>query len=102
MTAARALTRGVLFFAVAASPAFGQTYLWPEAESGTISSPLRIDTASLASGGAFIQVTPGNNSTAAAPTSGQASYAFSVPTSGTYKVWGRVIAPTTSDDSFWV
>src|SRR5438067_1630097 len=97
-----------LAFAVAllgslfAAPAFAQTYLWPEAESAALSAPMQTATDSAASGGVYIQVAAGNNSTTAAPSSGIATLTFSVPAAGTYKVWGRVIAPTTSDDSFWV
>ena len=55
-----------------------------------------------ASGGAGVEVAAGHNSQAAPPASGQAALTFSVPVPGTYKVWGRVGAPTNADDSFWV
>ena len=74
--------------------------IWLEAEAGTMSgSPaFAINTDSTASGGKYIQPTS-NNSASAGPN--RASYTFTAA-AGTYKVWGRVIAPTADDDSFWV
>jgi hypothetical protein len=43
----------------------------------------------------------GINSTGSPPSDGVARYTFDVP-SGTYKIIGRVIAPTPDDDSFWL
>jgi hypothetical protein len=57
---------------------------------------------STASGGQYVTVAAGNNSQTAPPTSGHDVFSFVAPTAGTYKVWARVIAPTTSDDSFWL
>ena len=79
----------------------GMTYLWLEAESGTITAPMQVRPADLASGSFYVEVAAGNNSQTAAPSSGWASFTFSAP-AGTYKVWGRVIAPVDTDDSFWV
>jgi cysteine-rich repeat protein len=76
--------------------------LFQEAESGVISAPLQKVADMSASGGQYVQVIPGNNSTAAAPMSGFANFAFSVGSGGTYRVFGKFTAPTTSDDSFWV
>ncbi len=73
-----------------------------EAESGTITAPMQIYSNANASGGSYIAVAPGNNSTSAAPSTGKASYSFSVPSAGAYKIWGRVLTPTNADDSFWV
>jgi polygalacturonase len=84
------------------TPTSGFTYLWPEAESGTVTAPLQILADSAASAGQYIMVAAGNNSSAAAPTTGQAGLTFTVPASGTFKIWGRVIAPANTDDSFWV
>lgn len=83
-----------------AQPSF--VYLWPEAESGNPTAPLQNLADVNASGGRYIQVAAGNNSGTAPPATGRATYTFTVPTAGTYKVWGRVIAPSTGDDSFWV
>jgi hypothetical protein len=73
-----------------------------EAESGTVSAPMQILSDPAASGGRYVSVTPGSNSTGAPPTSGFATVPFTVSTAGAYRIWGRVIDPTTSDDSFWV
>src|SRR4051794_23349191 len=83
--------------------------IWREAESirgdifsGSITSPLKINESQGASNGGFIEVLAGNNNNTAMPAAGQVCYHFSVTTAGNYRVWGRVIAATTSDDSFWV
>lgn len=77
-------------------------YFWFEAEAGAPTSPLRTPTDTTASGGRYLDVTPGNNSTNSAPTNGRATYTFNVTTAGTFRIWGRTIAPSDSDDSFWV
>lgn len=76
--------------------------IYIEAESGTITAPMQVQSNSSASGGQYITVASGNNSNAAAPATGRATYNFTVPSAGTYKVWGRSVCPTNSDDSFWV
>ncbi|WP_051366948.1 glycosyl hydrolase family 28 protein [Hamadaea tsunoensis] len=73
-----------------------------EAESGTVTAPMQIGTDPAAWGSRYVAAAAGSNSTAGAPTSGWATVPFSVTHAGTYKIMGRVIAPTTSDDSFWV
>jgi hypothetical protein len=53
--------------------------------------------------GRYVTVASGFNSQSAPPgAEGMASYHFSVDNAGTYRIWGRVIAPTPNDDSFWV
>jgi hypothetical protein len=84
------------------APPNGPTSIWLEAEAGAITAPMQTATDPVASGGGYIQVAAGNNSGAAPPTSGLATYAFTVPASETFKVWGRVIDATDADDSFWV
>jgi len=76
--------------------------IWREAESAdTMSPPLQIwsDMAD-ASGGQYIAVEPGNSSGDNPPSEGVATYVFTVK-GGTYKILGRVIAPSATDDSFW-
>ena len=73
-----------------------------EAEGGTVSAPMQILSDPTASGGRYVTVAAGNNSTGSPPTTGYATVPFNVATAGTYRIWGRVQAPTTSDDSFWV
>ena len=87
--------------AIPAPPA-GPMSLYLESENGTLTSPLQIVADTTASNGQYFQVTAGNNSGGAVPTGGHATFPFTVTTAGDHKVWGRVIAPTTSDDSFWV
>ncbi|UYZ64948.1 PKD domain-containing protein [Hymenobacter weizhouensis] len=78
------------------------TAVWLEAESGTISAPMQVLSDAAASGGQYITVAAGNTSGSTPPTSGIARYNLSLAQAGTYKLWGRVIAPSTADDSFWV
>lgn len=81
----------------------GSEKIWIEAESGTRGSLWNTTADGTASGGSFITIQPGNNSTTTAPgATGQATYSFTVATAGTFKIWGRVIAPSGNDDSFWV
>jgi hypothetical protein len=73
-----------------------------EAESGAVTAPMQVSSDSNASGGRYIAVASGTNSKAAPPPDGSSVIPFSLPAGGTYKLWGRVIAPTKEDDSFWV
>jgi subtilisin family serine protease len=77
-------------------------YYWFEAEAGAPTAPLRTPNDAAASGGRFLDATPGNNSSASPPANGRATYTFNVTSAGTFRVWGRTIAPNDSDDSFWV
>jgi len=73
-----------------------------EAESAdTMTTPLQVWDRADASGGQYIEVTPGNSSGGTPPTDGHATYVFQVK-GGVYKIVGRVIAPSGTDDSFWV
>jgi hypothetical protein len=80
----------------------GAVTVFVEAESGVLSPPMQSLADADASGGRYITVAAGNNSQASPPSSGQSSISFAVPRAGTYRLWGRVIAPTNKDDSFWV
>jgi hypothetical protein len=98
----------LVLMAASARTAVGST-VWIEAEStrervaGPITPPLLIKDDVAASNGSYVEVAAGNNSQAAAPTvEGVARYAFNVPAAGAFRIWGRVMAPTTADDSFWV
>jgi len=73
-----------------------------EAESGTVTAPMQVQADSAASGGQAVTVAAGNNSKSTPPSNGSTVVPFTVGSAGTYKVWGRVIAPTDDDDSFWV
>jgi hypothetical protein len=83
-------------------PAAAVEDVWVEAEAAdSIVAPMRVysDRAD-ASGGRYI-ASFGDNSTGSPPDNGVASYALRL-TGGTYRIVGRVIAPTGNDDSFWV
>ena len=85
------------------TPVPGNTVsLYGEAESGTLTAPMRAAADPAASGGSYVTVEAGNNSKSAAPSAGWATIPFTVPDAGAFRVWARVIAATTSDDSFWV
>src|SRR3954469_6225425 len=73
-------------------------------DAAKISSPLLVKDDPAASVGRYITVATGFNSQAAPPGNeeGTATYHFNLGTGGTYRVWGRVIAPSLNDDSFWV
>jgi M6 family metalloprotease-like protein len=73
-----------------------------EAESGQISSPMAIQTDAAASGGKYIMAPSGTNSSTTPPSTGYSTISFSTKGSGSYKVWGRTIAPTTSTNSFYI
>ncbi|MFI6175552.1 glycosyl hydrolase family 28 protein [Nonomuraea sp. NPDC051191] len=75
---------------------------YSEAESGTVTEPMRISADPAASGGSYVSVAAGNNSQTSPPSTGWTTLPFDVPDAGTFGVWARVIAATTSDDSFWV
>ena len=85
-----------------APPAPSET-IWIEAESGTITAPFKgFSAIPGASGGKYLEVESGNNSPDGPPTSGGvASYTIAVQ-GGTYKISGRVIAPSGANDSFYV
>jgi hypothetical protein len=80
----------------------GVVTVWPEAEAGAPTSPLQVVADATASGGQYVTVAAGNLSTAAPPATGRMTFSFFSTDGGMFYVWGRVIAPTTSDDSFWV
>lgn len=77
--------------------------VWLEAECATVGSLWNVNSDVSAANGQAVEIQPGNTSGSSAPgTSGQLNFTFNVAQAGTYNVWGRVIAPTASDDSFWV
>ena len=86
----------------ATSSGVGNTFLFIEAESGLLSAPMQVFSDPNASAGQYIAVASGNNSLASPPSNGVVYYPFTITTAGAYRVLGRVIAPTDSDDSFWI
>jgi len=94
----------VLFAASNLAQAANET--WFEAEAANpLTSPMMIfDDDPCASGGEYIGVAAGNNSTGASPApDGTAHFVFDVPETGTYKVFVRVKleTDTVDDDSSW-
>jgi hypothetical protein len=65
-----------------------------EAEAGVVVEPMRVGSDSLASGGSYVY-SPTNYA-------GSVSYRFNINESGNYFIEARIIAPSTSDDSFYV
>ena len=70
--------------------------IWLEAEDGDINAPMQIAGDTKASEGSYISVPNGAGS------GGDAVFTFTVGKAGTYMVWGRVIAPSGNDDSFFI
>ncbi|HPG41414.1 MAG TPA: Ig-like domain-containing protein [bacterium] len=73
-------------------------YLFVEAETGTLTAPMVLGSDPLAFGYSFVQIPNGAGNTG----NGAAEIPFSVPANDTYIIWGRIIAPTGSDDSYFV
>lgn len=71
-------------------------FVWIEAESGKITSPMINVSDSNASEGKGIHAPNGGGS------GGTAAYTFEVPADGTYTFWGRVLFPNSNDDSFFI
>lgn len=76
--------------------------LWIEAENNSyIISPMRELNDTNASGGQYVAV-PNGSGDSWAPNNALASYQINITTPGNYKMWGRVIASTGTDDSFFI
>jgi RNA polymerase sigma factor (sigma-70 family) len=80
----------------------GLVYLWQEAEDGTLTAPFAVRDDARASNGRYLAVADGMNAKKTAAAGGQSSLRFDLPDPGNFRIWGRVIAPSTGDDSFWV
>ena len=76
--------------------------IWREAESGSPTVPLIVRSDGKASGRRAVLIRDGANSIASVPSGGRLRLSFSVPRADSYRIWGRVIAPTTGDNSFWL
>jgi K319L-like, PKD domain/Fibronectin type III domain len=76
--------------------------IWMEAEDGDIDLPMQFDGDSTASSGAYLWVPEGDgNSYAPSPGAGSAHYTFDICSSGTYRIWARVLADSGNSDSFF-
>ena len=76
--------------------------IWIEAENGMINPPMKIWDDNKAATGAFIEVQSGNGSEETAPENGHAIYKFEISETGSYQIWGRVIASMDDEDAFWI
>jgi RNA polymerase sigma factor (sigma-70 family) len=83
-------------------PRPGLVYLWQEAENGSFTAPFAIHDDARASNGHYLAVAAGMNAKKAVAAAGHSSLRFDLAAAGKFKIWGRVIAPTSGDDSFWV
>ena len=80
-----------------AQPGPGEVRLWLEAEAPSqLTAPMVVASDSRATGGKYLW-TPNSHTG-----DGMATYHFTVPTTGTYALWGRVIAANGEDNSFFV
>jgi len=84
--------------------AHAQTSVWNEAECASAGSLWSKPTDSTASNSQYVTIQAGQNSTANAPTNtaGFIDFPFTVGSSGTYRLFARMLGPTANDDSFWV
>jgi Pectate lyase superfamily protein/Bacterial TSP3 repeat len=82
----------------------GHVHLWLEAETAAFTAPLVVATDVQASGGQYLWAPESTGHFVRRPTAagGEALYHFTVPATGTYVIWGRVLAPGSSADSFFV
>jgi hypothetical protein len=77
-------------------------HVWIEPEQGAITAPLEIHRDPGASGGSYVTAATGSNARKDVPASGRTTLQFQVRHAGAFKLWGRLIAPTRADDSFWL
>lgn len=76
--------------------------IWFEAEQAfSISSPMQISADANASGGQYVSV-PQGAGFSDGTRGGAVAYNFTAAHSGNYIIWGRVVAPSGNDDSFYV
>jgi hypothetical protein len=77
--------------------------IWLEAEDGYLQAPMELAPDVDASSGMSIWV-PTDQGSVFNPSqdAGYAEYAFVVPQAGNYVIWGRVLALTRGDDSFFI
>jgi hypothetical protein len=79
--------------------------IWREAEiASSMTAPLQIMDDVTASGGQYITVAPGNNSSGNPPSTGVAKYSIKIKEGGIYRMYLRVLCQVVGadDDSCWV
>lgn len=74
----------------------GGGYIFIEAEEGALTEPMIVKEDSSASSGSYISTPAGTGD------GGEASYTFYVKEDGLYSIWGRVIAPSGTEDSYFI
>jgi hypothetical protein len=72
-----------------------------EAEAGQVMPPMVVAQDANASGGEFVWM-PGEPGSRGSSALGSTPWRLKVAKSGTYYIWGRVLAPTPDDDSFHI
>lgn len=88
----------------ASAPAGPASTIVIEAEdTGSVTPPLGAQKDANASGGSYLSVPTASMAAKNdnPGTDGVASYIFQLPRNGSYVIWGRVRAATTSNDSYW-
>ncbi|MBN1925001.1 MAG: T9SS type A sorting domain-containing protein, partial [Prolixibacteraceae bacterium] len=78
--------------------------IWLEAECTKVGSNWNQLYSSSCSNSKYLTVKTGIQSTSGASTNtnDHLIYSFYLPYSGNYKIWGRVLAPSADDDSYWI
>ena len=82
-----------------ALPGVGSVYC--EAESASVTPPMRVGADPSVSGGRFVWM-PAKPSEKATSVLGSATWRLEVARAGAYFIWGRVQTPTPENDSFYV
>jgi hypothetical protein len=81
-------------------PATGQ--IWLEAESGTLSAPMKSASDAAASAGKYIWVPEGQKDNYGTSVSGGlAAYRLQIAQAGNYRIWGRILTGGGQSDSFF-
>jgi len=87
---------------VTVNPVVSSEEHWVEAEdANSLVNPMQIDADGGASGGQYVYV-PNGNGNELSPSSVMMTYNVNITQTGDYVLWGRVITPTDSDDSFFI
>jgi len=73
-------------------------YLYVEAETGTLTTPMQTATDPDASGNSYVYIPEGTGNSG----DGAVDIAINVPYNDSYVIWGCVTAPSKSDDSYYV
>lgn len=75
--------------------------IWLEAEDGWLQAPITTQNDRFAAGWRYVE-SDDASSRDDVPSGGRALYDFEVASTGTYHVWGRLLAKSDENDSFWI